>query len=444
MVARMTDVTARWRGLVQTLEPNQPADHALYVKPLRSPAEQVVSDLLAVPQSVPKVLLVGARGGGKSTELREISFQLRNKGVQVVTIDLDQSGVSASSVSAFDLLYVSAIGLLRIVRHSAPDDADKLFDELAAAYSGDGTKKLGTLEEALKGLAEFASGAAKVAVAASSFAGAAPVAAGAAAVGAGAIGLRLLQRGATSGDVIAESSPAGRTLQAACEKIVRRVRSLKSDPICVVIDGLEKINGEAGERFRQVFEQTRLLADTHWASVIAAPPCTLTETNSVDGRGYTTMPVWGFDPEQPDELHRLLALRFQSAELDPERAVDAGLLDAIASESGGLPRHAIAVMRRAVLTLLSEGATKVTRAHVDRGLSELGQALARGLDDEHFATLKRVASSGRLPGKGNKAATLFADGRILARPPTGTSRAPRFVVHPLLRADVDAFVPEDA
>lgn len=443
ILPRMTDTASKWRALVQRLEPNQPANHELYVKPEHSPAKQVVSDLLAVPQSFPKTLLVGARGGGKSTELREIAYRLDQNGVQVVTVDLDQSGVSASNVSASDLLYVSALGLLRIVERSATKEAQALFKELVTAYSGKPGDDLGTLEEALKGLAEFASGAAKVAAAVGTFAGAIPVAAGAAAVGATSIGLRLTQRGPGGAEVIAESSSAGRALQAVCERIVHRVRGERRAPLCVVIDGLEKINGEAGERFRQVFEQTRLIADTPWASVIAAPPCTLTETNSADSRGFTTLPVWGFDPNPSDALRQLLVRRFQAAELDPTRCVDDALLDRIASESGGLPRHAIAVLRRAVLALISEGADTLAPRHVDAGLDELGQALARGLDDEHFATLKRVVQTGKLPGKGGKAATLFADGRILARPPTQGSRAPRFVVHPLLLADVNAFAPED-
>jgi len=57
--------------------------------------------------------------------------------------------------------------------------------------------------------------------------------------------------------------------------------------------------------------------------------------------------------------------------------------------------------------------------------------------------LKRVARTGMLPGGDGGAATLFADGRILARPPAEGSRIVHFVVHPLLRKDVDAFTPEE-
>jgi len=431
----MTEVAARWRKLVQELEPNLPADRTLYVKPLRSPADRIVSDLLAVPGSHPKVLLVGARGGGKSSELRAISRLLESQ-VRTVEIDLDRSGVSASSVSAFDLLYVCALGLLRLL----PDEeAETLFDELARVYAGgqeEQKQRLGTLRTALSGLADFAGMAAKTGLAAGSLeAGAAS-----SAVGAAAIGLRLL---VGDGGVVAESSPSGRLMQDICAKIARSVREAVRRPICVVVDGLEKINGEAGERFRQVFEQTRLLADTPWSAVIAAPPCTLTQTNCVDGLGFTTVPVWGFDPDEPSNLRDLLARRFDDADLDPSRCVAPGELERIATESGGLPRHAVQITRRAVLNLLSEKASTVTRNHVDAGIQELGEALGRGLNTDYLTVLKRVARTGMLPGGDGGAATLFADGRILARSPVEGSRIVHFVVHPLLREDVDAFTPDE-
>lgn len=71
----MADTAAeiKWRKLLQDLEPNVPATRELYIKPGTSPANKIVQILLAAPGSFPKFLLVGARGGGKSTELRAIA-----------------------------------------------------------------------------------------------------------------------------------------------------------------------------------------------------------------------------------------------------------------------------------------------------------------------------------------------------------------------------------
>ena len=62
--------------------------------------------------------MVGARGGGKSSELRAISRALTGK-ARPVEVDLDERGVNAASVSAFDILYISALALLRLVPEEA-------------------------------------------------------------------------------------------------------------------------------------------------------------------------------------------------------------------------------------------------------------------------------------------------------------------------------------
>jgi hypothetical protein len=402
----------------------------LYVKPGHGCRDEVVRDFLADPAACPKFLLVGARGGGKSTELRAISLALKGKAT-LFEIDLDRSGVTASTVSAYDLLYISALALLR--RLSA-EEAEPLYQELSLRYAGgdkEAQKGLGDLSTALGGVATFAGAATALATTAGLVTGAAPML-GAAAT-AVSQGLRLL--GKPSG-VVAESSPQGRSLQEITERIARVVRTKEENlPICVLIDGLEKMNGEAGERFRQVFEQTRLLADTRWAAVVAAPPSTLTETSSVDGRGYYTKPVWGFGPDDSDLLRELLARRFQDAGIDLEREVVAEGLRQMADRSGGLPRHAIMIAREAVIRAMAENAPMLTQRHIDEGVRSVAHSLGRGLTAEHIQILQSVARTGRLP-KSERAATLFADGRILAYPPLPTSAITRFAVHPLLQADV--------
>lgn len=424
-------VEQRWRALLRELRPEfPPPDMRLYVKPGHGCADEVVRDFLADPTACPKFLLVGARGGGKSTELRAISEALKGK-ASLFEIDLDRSGVTASAISAYDLLYISALALLRRL---PTQEAEPLFHELSLRYAGgdrEAQKGLGDLATALGGVATFAGGAAALAATVGLVPGAAPLIG--AAAGVVSQGLRLLGR--PSG-VVAESSPQGRSLQEIADRIARTVREKDNNlPICVLIDGLEKMNGEAMERFRQVFEQTRLLADTRWAAVIAAPPSTLTETSSVDGRGYYTKPVWGFGPDHLDALKEMLVRRFMDAQIDPAQAVVQEGLRLIAERSGGLPRHAIMMARAAVIHALGESSPNLTQQHVDGGISEVARSLGRGLTADHIHVLQIVAKTGRLP-KSERAATLYADGRILAYPPPPQSAIPRFVVHPLLHLDI--------
>lgn len=437
-------IRTRWIRVLRNLRPNQPPPEGLYVEPRHGCAAAIVDDFLVDPVACRKFLLIGATGGGKSSELREIARRLRDQAT-LVTIDLDASGVNATTVSAFDLLYISALQLLRTLPQ---EDAEPLFQKLRTRYAGEEGPQLGDLKTAWGGLSQFAEAAGGVATAMGGAAAAAGVDLGAVATGAaaalslggnlmGQVGAGVRLRSKSSG-VVAETSPMGRSLQEVCVEIARVCRRPNSLPLCLLIDGLEKMNGEAGERFRQVFEQTRLLADTQWTAVIASPPCTLTETNSAAGRGYLTRPVWGFGPDDFERLKKLLELRLVGAEVDLDRDVETGQLSRIAEQSGGLPRLAVQIAYESVKTALLSKSPTLTAAHTAAGIQTIAQQLGLGLNAEHLRILSAVRARGLLP-EAEKAATLFADGRILAYPPMPPSQLPRFVVHPLLEGDVALF-----
>jgi type II secretory pathway predicted ATPase ExeA len=425
----------RWRTFLQELQPNAPLrDMRLYIKPRYSSTDEVVRSLVANPSACRKFLLVGARGGGKSTELRAIRDSLSLAGFLLAEVDLDQSGIRAGSVSAYDLLYISALALLKLLPESQEAERKTLFQSLARTYAGSDAKQtegLGDWRTALEGIAGFATAAAGAAQAADLLTGGVPVVSATATLA--AHGLRLLE---SKQEVVAESSPRGRSMQEVTTQIARAVRlHHKGQQLCVLIDGLEKMNGESAERFDQIFVQTRLLADTDWAAVIAAPPCTFTDTSSVEAQGFKTRPVYGFGPDHLDQLRTLLERRFLQAELDPNKHVDAESLQLVVEKSGGLPRHAIAMIEGAAERAFMEGTDKLSKAQVEQGIRDFAQELGRGLADEHLRALVNVSKRGRISvGKG---ASLFADGRILVYPPKGDSPLPHFVVHPLLRQTVE-------
>lgn len=169
----------RWRYLLKHLQWDRPpllADmDRLYVRPPRSSADQIVRKLKANPTGMQKFLLVGARGGGKSTELREVARRLGGH-TAIASIDLDASGVSALAVSAFDLLYLSGLALLRLLPE---EQREKLYKTLIAAYGGNKKESLArSAREALAGLMPFADAASRLAVATDLFTGAPIVSAG--------------------------------------------------------------------------------------------------------------------------------------------------------------------------------------------------------------------------------------------------------------------------
>ncbi|MEZ4299329.1 MAG: hypothetical protein R3B70_30545 [Polyangiaceae bacterium] len=429
------------RMLLLVLNPDRPALAQEYVPPPVGCADAIVGDLSGIPQANLKVLLVGARGGGKSSEMREIERRLiTGHGLFVSTVDLRASGVSPGRLSAFDLLYMAGLSILCGLPRD--DAARALFNELARAYAGDKSPELGSLDENGDRLVSFATAAA----AAAALFGAgiksqgvdievAGAAAGAAVTGLGAVGGMIL--GSRKQGVVPETSTEGRTLLDVCTRIARARRGPSGAHLCIMIDGLEEMNGESDERFRQIFEQTALLSMAPWSAVIAAPPCTLTETKSVEGRGYSTYPVWGFRPEEPERLIQLLDQRCRAAGVDPadESAVEPGALGRIANGAGTLPRHAVYIAQRAVLAMGTS--TRLTIEHAEKGLQFFGERLCLPLTTEDIDLLARVDRTGELPGE-ESAARLFADGRIIVCPPAHGTRVPRWTVHPLILPEVRA------
>ena len=146
----MAPSSDQWRSLLQVLHEETPlSDFRLYVKPKRGCADGIAQELLDDPNGRQKFLLAGARGGGKSTELRAVAALL-GKQMTLVTVDLDASDIAAPSVSAHDLLYVTGVALLGQVPRAA---AQPLFVELKKSYAGAEAEKLGDLDTALKGIA---------------------------------------------------------------------------------------------------------------------------------------------------------------------------------------------------------------------------------------------------------------------------------------------------
>jgi len=446
----MASLREKWLALQVRLNPDSPpASLDVYIRPPKSFGEDIVLDLEEQPGGRLKFLLIGPRGGGKSTELRKIADLLR-KTHQVYPIDLDRSGVSALNVSAFDLLYLSGVALLRGLRDEV---SSLLYEALIKAYTDNSQADilaLGDKKAAIEGVASFlektgdtlaaASAAAAFTTVVGIPAGIAAATASITASRAAATGARLL---APRTPVIPESSPRGLALQGACAHIVGVVRQQNKDrPVAVVIDGLEKMNGQAGSRFREIFENTRLLANAPWSYVIAAPPCTMTQTYSVDGTlGYSTKIVWGFPPPSQEgpatELVNLLESRIFHGGLDPKQVEDGGL-STIAQQSGGLPRSAISILRRAIKYMLRAGEERLSNAHITEACNDEAESLGLGLDDHRLKVLQEVQRRAVLPSD-DEAPTLFADGRIIAYPPERRRGLPVFRVHPLLRDAVEEY-----
>lgn len=376
-----------------------------------------------------KHLLFGAWGCGKSTQLVEIARALRadvTAPVTVIDIDLDRMGVSVAGITALDLVYTIGAAVLSKVEDQSR--REELFGKLAKSYGRGDAGALGKVGDVMKGISGFATDAGKAAGAIGVAAGLAPAIAAGAALG--ATGIRLI----AGAGVVPASSPQGREMQGVVVEIIRAARK-SCPPIVILIDGLEKVNGGAAQWFRDTFENTRLLLDVEVVMVVACPPCPFTDTNSAHQFGYVPQVVWGFPSDELATLQRVLALRIEKAELDPVMLRAA--CERFARDSGGHPRHAIMLLRRAVKCAIRSGHADVSSQDCDAAVQEIREWLVLGLNDPAYRILRQVERRGTLPGD-DLVGRLFADGRILALPPD-SSGTPRFVVHPLLGPALERF-----
>lgn len=419
-----------WEKLVRATENlDDPAAVEVYVQPPDAASARIARRIQRNREGRLKFLLMGPKGGGKSSELRAIARSLRGLAVPV-GIDFGASGVLARSISAFDILYVGSLALLQRLVHIEPSAEERHYERLAAAYGGpDRVADVPRLEGALEGLVTFAEAAVQLATTAGLTAGAGPLVS--AAGGALAKGLRLLS---SPRGVVSESSNDGRDMLDVCSAITRELEA-SVGPVCLLVDGLERMNGESAERFDEVFLATRLIANAPWASVFAAPPCTVTVVHSAGDVGFEEQEVYGLAPEQLALRVRLLERRLSAAQLTPAD-VDAGVLDHLAARAGSLPRHLVRVLNEACHAVLDDAAPRMTLSHAERGLTALSRSLARALTVEDIDLLKRVRDHRHRPAD-PAAARLFGDGRILALPAVDGSPLTRWVVHPLLEAVMD-------
>jgi Cdc6-like AAA superfamily ATPase len=413
------------RMLDRYLDEDQPPPEGLYVAPSRAVVTKVVGEIRTDAIGGRKHLLFGARGCGKSTQLTEISRALKSE-MTAVEIDLDRTGVSIAGITALDLLYTIAVAVLKEVVDVAKQEA--LFRKLAKAYGGKDSDSLGKAADVMAGISGFATNVTKLVGTVAIAAGAAPVIAAGAAVG--AAGIRLM----SNAGVVSASSPKGREVQEALAEVLRVVRESKP-PIVILIDGLEKVNGGAAQWFRDTFENTRLLLDVEAVMVVACPPCPFTDTNSAHQFGYVPQVVWGFSSNELPTLQRILSLRVDKADIDSATMREA--CERFSNESGGHPRHAIMLLRRAVKNAILSGRSSVSSEDCDAASQEIREWLVLGLNAPAYAILRKVERQGILTGD-DLAGRLFADGRILASPPDA-SGAPGFMVHPLLKLALARF-----
>ena len=115
-----------WEELYKRFDPFKPAlQHGWRADRVRSPARTIIADF-AIPFGVPRALITGTVGTGKSTELLRIGDALSNKHT-VVLLDLhrhfadvvrDESALER--VTSWEVVFLATLALVAVVNERLP------------------------------------------------------------------------------------------------------------------------------------------------------------------------------------------------------------------------------------------------------------------------------------------------------------------------------------
>ncbi len=406
---------------------------AIYVEPVESAAENIRRRIEALGPGEQHWLIIGGRGCGKSTEIRRLNRLLSGSGsVQSFVVDLDAARVNAADVTAFDLCYLIGLSLVGSLDGREREAA---YRKLSAVYFGkDATP---ALEQQLGALGRFAEGAGTVGSIVVGSAGGAPVAAAGLGLAAAAAGLLLRDRGKR--EVVHENSPAANAMLAAITEIHASARQKVGQPFVALVDGLEKMNGEAAERFRDVFERTLLLPKLPFAFVIAAPPSSMTKVTTLPDLGYQPVEVWSFTG-RPGAIGEMIKKRIRAAGLDAEEVLPEPLCRQVVAWCGGHARTAMYLMREAIPEMIVAGRSSLAAADLDKAHRVVGRRLNSALTGADARLLAGVRDSGMMActteADEDRASRLFESSQILAVPPSPPSTRTLFRVHPLVESEL--------
>lgn len=434
------DLLNHWRPILRALDPHRELGlgeiEALYAERPAAPYKELATDFTIAEQpSALKVILCGARGSGKSTELTRLAHEISAE-FCVVHTDL-AAGLpdQASTLAVVTLLGVASLHAIKswqgsddVVDHSAIRTGDRL--QAALGKFGQAVPKVSQLLDGISGIVTVFDPATAAALATTSMG----LKATDAAMNAGAELRHALARGPLEGRLKPEQRDDAKAIVDAVNEILTELEQLAGRPPLLLADGLDKRTGidevalALGEeyllrelqapmvltgpvnlrhdpRFRAVPGNFRL------ALLYNTPVCERTKDGGV---GTSELGIGMF---------RDLYQRRQSAANIPPDLIASDLLDRAALMSSGIVREFLTILTAACKYALREHRRDVAAEDLDAAIKARRLEMEGYLNEQHITILRRVLDKGVVPA-GEEADTLlfenfvacYSNGHIWFRP----------------------------
>lgn len=398
-----------WETLFQRFDPEQPAQDPEWraERPL-SPAD-AIGKALDRPFGIPRVLLTGTVGTGKTTELLRIA-QARATKEFVVFLDLDRhfqevvgDPAALQQVSPWEVCFLASLALLRSAEENLGFHFPKQHvQELEQAWRALANAS-GEIEKApevdvvklAKSMVLLASGA---------VAGAALGPAGV------AIGTGLQTLGAMA-DAGKWSVPLGLQKRALpdqdthiqsllrCVNVLIGLVQQRASKVLLIIDGLDRIGGF--DRAKALFLDSRMIGQMNCRMVVCGPFVLRRDGAIANVLGFSDVPplvnvpvLSKTNPQQPGEGVSFFCELYAKRVPEPQglSLISRPLLEKLAYYSGGRAREFVVFIRRLAEVAWDADAAAATDTLVDTVLDERRRRRETGLHKGHIQLLEAVAN----------------------------------------------------
>jgi hypothetical protein len=430
-----------WKTLIERFDPETPVQSSAWrASRSRSPA-QVICERLDVPVGIPRVLVTGTVGTGKTTELYRIAEERTAKEF-VVFVDLERhfsevvgDTPSLEGISSWEVCFLMGVALLRAAE-------EQLHFELPKTHSED-------LQRAWSALAKVTSSGDSPSFDIAALARSMIVLSSSALPGAAApvdLGLKLL---ASASGSVKWSIPIGRAqrpmadqespVQAllACVNTIIGLVQQRGTRVLLVIDGLDRIRDFS--RAKELFLESRLISLLACPMVVCGPFALRHHPATAAIRGFYDVPplvnepvLLQSDPRQKGPgvsfFRELFALRARDLSGGAE-VISEPQLDKLAYYSGGRAREFVTFIKRLAELAWSKDVDAATDELIDRVLDERRRHRETGLHTGHIRVLEEIARDPkhRLP-EDPMAQELLTYGTLLPYP----NESEWYYPHPLL------------
>ncbi|HRI63184.1 MAG TPA: hypothetical protein PK156_03075 [Polyangium sp.] len=393
-----------WQEIHARFDPQLPARETQRAERTNSPVN-IIGESLDLPMGIPRALLTGTIGTGKTTELFRIAEERRGKEF-VIFLQLDRhfqetvgDFAALETVSPWEVCFLAGLSILRGAEQFGFRFPEIHERELAHAWQA-AAKASGVEHPPEIDVAKLAK---QVAVLASNVVG-------------GGVGVGLAALGAVA-DAGKWSLPFGRVTRvlhdsdASAKSILHSVNTLiglvqqRFRPILLIIDGLDYIKDV--DRARDLFIDSHMISNLDCRMVVSGP-FALRHSQFVAGiqsrlsivAPLVNVPVLRHDdPTQYGDgiefFRELYQRRIVGLGSSASGLLAPALLDKLSYYSGGRAREFVTMIRRLSEVAYIADASTATTEMVDRVLRERRLKQETGLHKGHLELLQSVVDDPR-------------------------------------------------